>query len=64
MYDIASNLEKICSSVLYSSVTPVWAIAFSGFLVAISLSLSAYLIHEHLMAYKNPEVKFNLTFIL
>uniref|UniRef100_A0A7N0T091 Protein LAZ1 n=1 Tax=Kalanchoe fedtschenkoi TaxID=63787 RepID=A0A7N0T091_KALFE len=34
---------------------PVWAAVVAGFFVLISLTLSAYLLFEHLSAYKNPE---------
>ncbi|KAK8567896.1 hypothetical protein V6N12_006464 [Hibiscus sabdariffa] len=34
---------------------PVWATLIAGVFVVISLSLSMYLIFEHLSSYKNPE---------
>lgn len=42
--------------VLSSYPAPLWATAIAGFFVLLSLSLSMYLIFEHLSAYKNPEV--------
>ncbi|KAL5704146.1 Protein laz1 [Ranunculus cassubicifolius] len=35
--------------------SPSWAISVAGILVLITITLSAYLIFEHLSAYKNPE---------
>ncbi|CAL5055149.1 unnamed protein product [Urochloa decumbens] len=44
---------------------PTWAILISGFLMLFSVSLSMYLIFEHLSAYNNPEEqKFVLGVIL
>ncbi|CAI0469158.1 unnamed protein product [Linum tenue] len=34
---------------------PIWASTLAGALMAVSLSLSCYLLFEHLSAYKNPE---------
>ncbi|CAI0407713.1 unnamed protein product [Linum tenue] len=34
---------------------PIWASMLAGALMAVSLSLSCYLLFEHLSAYKNPE---------
>ena len=42
--------------VLRSYSLPVWATIISGLFVAVSLSLSIYLLLNHLSAYKNPEV--------
>jgi ABC-type dipeptide/oligopeptide/nickel transport system permease subunit len=39
-------------------VAPTWAILISGFFMLLSVSLSMYLIFEHLSAYNNPEVRF------
>lgn len=36
--------------------TPLWASLVAGVLVVFTLSLSMYLVFEHLSAYKNPEV--------
>lgn len=36
--------------------TPAWATLVAGFFVLLALSLSMYLIFEHLSAYNNPEV--------
>ncbi|XP_050232683.1 protein LAZ1 isoform X3 [Mercurialis annua] len=48
--------DLIFSSVLASpTATPVWAILVTMFFVILSLSLSFYLVLEHLSAYKNPE---------
>ena len=38
------------------SSTPTWASLVAGVFVLISLSLSMYLLFEHLSSYKNPEV--------
>jgi hypothetical protein len=35
---------------------PVWATIISGLFVLVSLSLSLFLLFNHLSAYKNPEV--------
>uniref|UniRef100_A0A1D1YRB5 Transmembrane protein 184C n=2 Tax=Anthurium amnicola TaxID=1678845 RepID=A0A1D1YRB5_9ARAE len=40
---------------LSSSFPPTWAAVFAGVFVLLSLSLSAFLIFEHLSSYKNPE---------
>lgn len=40
---------------------PTWAILISGFFMLLSVSLSMYLIFEHLSAYNNPEVCFITT---
>ncbi|XP_043708641.1 protein LAZ1-like [Telopea speciosissima] len=40
---------------LLASSTPTWAALVSGALVLVTVSLSMYLIFEHLSAYKNPE---------
>ncbi|CAA3023862.1 Transmembrane protein 184 homolog DDB_G0284525 [Olea europaea subsp. europaea] len=40
-------------SSLYSP--PLWAVLIAGFFVVINLTLSVYLLFEHLSAYKNPE---------
>lgn len=37
---------------------PTWAILISGFFMLLSVSLSMYLIFQHLSAYNNPEVCF------
>jgi hypothetical protein len=37
---------------------PTWAILISGFFMLLSVSLSMYLIFEHLSAYNNPEARF------
>uniref|UniRef100_A0A453CMR1 Uncharacterized protein n=1 Tax=Aegilops tauschii subsp. strangulata TaxID=200361 RepID=A0A453CMR1_AEGTS len=45
--------------------TPAWATLVAGFFVLFALSLSMYLIFEHLSAYNNPEEqKFVLGVIL
>ncbi|KAJ3680446.1 hypothetical protein LUZ60_016724 [Juncus effusus] len=50
---------------LISYSTPVWATVVAGFFVLLSLSLSTYLIFEHLSTYNNPEEqKFLLGVIL
>jgi hypothetical protein len=43
---------------LRSYSLPVWATIISGLFVAVSLSLSLFLLFNHLSAYKNPEVGF------
>ncbi|KAE8706642.1 Protein LAZ1 [Hibiscus syriacus] len=40
---------------LLSYSPPLWATSIAGVLVVITLSLSVYLIFEHLASYKNPE---------
>ncbi|KAF6157801.1 hypothetical protein GIB67_038269 [Kingdonia uniflora] len=40
-------------TVTYS--TPAWALAISGTLLLVTITLSTYLIFDHLSAYKNPE---------
>jgi len=35
---------------------PIWATLVAGFFMLLALSLSMYLIFEHLSAYNNPEV--------
>ncbi|KAL2252200.1 UNVERIFIED_CONTAM: Protein LAZ1, partial [Sesamum indicum] len=35
--------------------TPIWAVLIAGVFVVISLTLSVYLLFEHLSTYKNPE---------
>ena len=39
-----------------SSLPPAWASIIAGVSVLTSLSLSSFLVFEHLSAYKNPEV--------
>lgn len=46
--------EKLRSSLLSYS-PPVWATVIAGFLVVIALTLSMFLLFNHLSAYKNPE---------
>lgn len=43
--------------------TPSWALVAAGIFVLTSLSLSMFLIFEHLSSYKNPEV-LGLKFVL
>lgn len=38
--------------------TPIWAVLIAGTFVVVTLTLSIYLMFEHLSAYKNPEVQF------
>lgn len=38
--------------------TPIWAVLIAGSFVVVTLTLSIYLMFEHLSAYKNPEVQF------
>lgn len=49
--------------VLRSYTLPVWATIISGLFVVVSLSLSLYLLLNHLSAYKNPEVGWLLSSI-
>ncbi|KAJ6839096.1 protein LAZ1 isoform X1 [Iris pallida] len=42
-------------ALLASYSTPTWATAIAGVFVAVSFSLSTYLLLQHLSAYKNPE---------
>ncbi|PIN13970.1 hypothetical protein CDL12_13412 [Handroanthus impetiginosus] len=44
-------LNSLCGA--YS--TPIWAVLIAGFSVVVTLTLSVYLLLEHLSAYKNPE---------
>uniref|UniRef100_A0A8R7RHD9 Uncharacterized protein n=1 Tax=Triticum urartu TaxID=4572 RepID=A0A8R7RHD9_TRIUA len=52
---MAMELADKLLLVLQSYSLPVWAIIISGLFVAVSLSLSIYLLLNHLSAYKNPE---------
>lgn len=45
---------------LFAYATPIWASLSAGALVVVTLSLSMYLLFDHLSAYKNPEVFVNL----
>lgn len=45
---------------LFAYATPIWASLIAGVLVVVTLSLSMYLLFDHLSAYKNPEVFVNL----
>ncbi|ESR35693.1 protein LAZ1 [Citrus sinensis] len=40
---------------LFAYATPIWASLIAGVLVVVTLSLSMYLLFDHLSAYKNPE---------
>lgn len=40
---------------LFAYATPIWASLSAGALVVVTLSLSMYLLFDHLSAYKNPE---------
>ncbi|XVE93991.1 hypothetical protein REPUB_Repub01dG0241900 [Reevesia pubescens] len=46
---------KITIDYLLSYSPPIWATLIAGVLVVLTLSLSMYLIFEHLSSYKNPE---------
>ncbi|KAL0300245.1 UNVERIFIED_CONTAM: protein LAZ1 [Sesamum angustifolium] len=55
-------LQKIINSGYYylnlassGYSTPIWAVLIAGVFVVISLTLSVYLLFEHLSTYKNPE---------
>ncbi|XP_011085376.1 protein LAZ1 isoform X2 [Sesamum indicum] len=56
-------LQKIINSGYYYYLnlassgysTPIWAVLIAGVFVVISLTLSVYLLFEHLSTYKNPE---------
>ncbi|EMS46523.1 hypothetical protein TRIUR3_09225 [Triticum urartu] len=52
---MAMELADKLLLVLQSYSLPVWAMIISGLFVAVSLSLSIYLLLNHLSAYKNPE---------
>uniref|UniRef100_M8AWJ9 Protein LAZ1 n=1 Tax=Aegilops tauschii TaxID=37682 RepID=M8AWJ9_AEGTA len=52
---MAMELADKLLLVLRSYSLPVWATIISGLFVAVSLSLSIYLLLNHLSAYKNPE---------
>lgn len=47
---------RLLMPLLAQYTTPTWATLVAGFFVLLSLSLSIYLIFEHLSAYNNPEV--------
>ena len=49
-------LQDLIVYLLIRFSTPLWSTLISGAFVLISLSLSFYLLFEHLSAYKNPEV--------
>ena len=53
---MAMELADKLLLVLQSYSLPVWATIISGLFVAVSLSLSIYMLLNHLSAYKNPEV--------
>uniref|UniRef100_A0A0E0KTX8 Uncharacterized protein n=1 Tax=Oryza punctata TaxID=4537 RepID=A0A0E0KTX8_ORYPU len=56
---------RLLMPLLAQYTTPTWATLVAGFFVLLSLSLSMYLIFEHLSAYNNPEEqKFVLGVIL
>uniref|UniRef100_A0A0E0PCM7 Uncharacterized protein n=1 Tax=Oryza rufipogon TaxID=4529 RepID=A0A0E0PCM7_ORYRU len=56
---------RLLMPLLAQYTTPTWATLVAGFFVLLSLSLSIYLIFEHLSAYNNPEEqKFVLGVIL
>jgi hypothetical protein len=42
--------------VMAQYTAPTWATLVAGFFVVLSLSLSLYLIFDHLSTYNNPEV--------
>jgi hypothetical protein len=50
------ELAEQSFSLLSSNALPLWATIIAGVFVIISLSLSIYLLFNHLSAYKNPEV--------
>jgi hypothetical protein len=49
------ELAEQSFSLLSSNALPLWATIIAGVFVIISLSLSIYLLFNHLSAYKNPE---------
>jgi len=49
------ELAEQSFSLLSSNALPLWATIIAGVFVIISLSLSLYLLFNHLSAYKNPE---------
>lgn len=51
----AMGLASQLLLVLRSYSLPVWATIISGLFVVVSLSLSLFLLFNHLSAYKNPE---------
>lgn len=52
----AMELAEQSFSLLGSYALPLWATITAGVFVVVSLSLSLYLLFNHLSAYKNPEV--------
>lgn len=50
----AADYPEIVYLLAYS--TPVWATVVGGAFLILSLSVSLYLVFEHLSTYKNPEV--------
>jgi uncharacterized membrane protein required for colicin V production len=53
---MAVELAKQLLAVIGSYTPPLWATLIAGVFVIISVSLSLYLLFNHLSAYKNPEV--------
>jgi hypothetical protein len=60
----AMGLASQLLLVLRSYSLPVWATIISGLFVVVSLSLSLFLLFNHLSAYKNPEVGFMGRFLV
>ena len=52
--------QQLLLALLRSYAVPVWATLISGLFVAVSLSLSLFLLFNHLSAYKNPEVVYDM----
>ncbi|AQK67299.1 14-alpha-glucan-branching enzyme 2-2 chloroplastic/amyloplastic [Zea mays] len=48
--------KQLLVAVLRSYAPPLWATIIASVFVIISVSLSLYLLLNHLSAYKNPEV--------
>jgi hypothetical protein len=51
-------------AVLKSYTLPLWATIIAGIFVVVSLSLSLYLLFNHLSAYNNPEVNCDRYFLI
>lgn len=56
MQKITSYLQFHLHEVMLEYSTPTWATVIAGAFVLLTLTLSIYLLFEHLSAYKDPEV--------
>ncbi|KAL3364021.1 hypothetical protein AABB24_012984 [Solanum stoloniferum] len=51
----SEHLNRVIHDLFSSYSPPVWATLIAGVFIVISLTLSMYLLFEHLSSYKNPE---------